>query len=35
MNLRIQKENLNKYIDGVVISFLFIFCVGLIGAFLG
>jgi prolipoprotein diacylglyceryltransferase len=35
INLRLRKEKLKKYIDGIVISFFFVLFIGLIWAFFG
>ncbi|MDD3646360.1 MAG: prolipoprotein diacylglyceryl transferase [Candidatus Gracilibacteria bacterium] len=35
INVRLRKEKFDKYIDGLVLSFLFIAYIGFIGAFLG
>jgi hypothetical protein len=34
INIKIRKENIIKYIDGVVLSFTFVLVLGYIGAFL-
>lgn len=35
MHLKARKENINKYIDPLVITFIFVLTIGFIGAFLG